>query len=227
MKEIIPALRTENVTYAIRDIVVRAKELEAKGKEIVYLNIGDPPVYDFETPKSLRKIVADKIMQSDKDGDLNVSTYCDSMGIIPARKAIVTDAIKNKNIPNITINDVVVTSGASEAITLCISALMDPGENIMTPSPGYPLYSGQIPVYHGEVNPYNLNEETGWQIDFAELEKTVNDKTKAIVVINPNNPTGANYNKESIQNILKFAKKHNLVVLADEIYDKLLMDGNK
>ncbi len=227
MKKIIPALRTENVTYAIRDIVVRAKELEAKGKEILYLNIGDPPVYDFETPKSLRKIVADKIMQSDKDGDLNVSTYCDSMGIIPAREAIVTDAIKNKNIPNVTINDVVVTSGASEAITLCISALVNPGENIMTPSPGYPLYSGQIPVYHGEVNPYNLNEENGWQIDFEELEKCVNEKTKAIVVINPNNPTGANYNEESIRNILKFAKKHNLVVLADEIYDKLLMDGNQ
>ncbi len=227
MKKIIPSKRTENVTYAIRDIVVKAKELEAKGKEILYLNIGDPPVYDFETPAELRNIVAEKIKQSNKTADTNVSTYCDSMGITAAREAIAKDAVEKKQINGVTPDDVVVTSGASEAITLCISALVNPGENIMTPSPGYPLYSGQIPVYHGELNPYNLNEETGWQIDFDELERTVNDKTKAIVVINPNNPTGANYNKDSIQNILKFAKKHNLVVLADEIYDKLLMDGNK
>ncbi|MBN2281910.1 MAG: aminotransferase class I/II-fold pyridoxal phosphate-dependent enzyme [Candidatus Marinimicrobia bacterium] len=225
MKKIIPAERTNKVTYAIRDIVVRAKELEAKGLEILYLNIGDPPVYDFETPASLRNIVADKIRQSHQGATLNVSTYCDSMGIKSAREAVARDAVKVKNIPNITADNVFITSGASEAITLCISALINPGENIMTPSPGYPLYSGQIPVYHGELNPYNLNEETGWQIDMEELERVVNDKTKAIVVINPNNPTGANYSKESIENILKFAEKHNLVVFADEIYDKLLMDG--
>jgi alanine-synthesizing transaminase len=227
MKKIIPAERTEKVTYAIRDIVVKAKELEAKGKEILYLNIGDPPVYDFETPANLRKFVAEKINQSDQKAAINVSTYCDSMGIKVAREAVAKDATEIKKIPNITPDDVVVTSGASEAITICISALINPGENIMTPSPGYPLYSGQIPVYHGELNPYNLNEENGWQIDFEELERRGNDKTKAIVVINPNNPTGANYSEESILNILKFAKKHNLVVLADEIYDKLLMDGNR
>jgi alanine-synthesizing transaminase len=97
-------------------------------------------------------------------------------------------------------------NGASEAITLAIAALVDPGDNIMTPSPGYPLYSGQIPVYHGEQNPYFLNESTGWQIDFDELEKRVNRRTKAIVVINPNNPTGANYSPESITNIVNFAR---------------------
>lgn len=227
MKKIIPADRTHKVTYAIRDIVGKAKELEAKGKEILYLNIGDPPVYDFETPDNLRKLVAEKIEKSDKNSNNNVSTYCDSMGIKEAREAIAKDAVEVKKIKNITQEDVAITSGASEAITLCIAALINPGDNIMTPSPGYPLYSGQIPVYHGELNPYNLNEETGWQIDFEELERRVNDKTKAIVVINPNNPTGANYNEESIRNILKFAEKHNLVVFADEIYDKLLMDGNK
>ena len=227
MKKIIPAERTHKVTYAIRDIVVKAKELEAKGKEILYLNIGDPPVYDFETPGNLRNIVSDIIEKSNKESNNNVSTYCDSMGIKTAREAIALDATRKKKIKNITPEDVVITSGASEAITICIAALVNPGENIMTPSPGYPLYSGQIPVYHGELNPYNLNEDNNWQIDFEELEKSVNYKTQAIVVINPNNPTGANYNEESILNILKFAKKHNLVVFADEIYDKLLMDGNK
>ncbi len=227
MEKIVPAERTNNVTYAIRDIVVRAKELESRGKEILYLNIGDPPVYDFETPANLRSLMAELILQSDKSAEVNVSTYCDSMGIKGAREAIVRDAWEAKKISGISPDDVLVTSGASEAITLCIAALLNPGENIMTPSPGYPLYSGQIPVYHGELNPYNLNEEDGWQIDFEELERCVNDKTKAIVVINPNNPTGANYREESISAILKFAKKHNLVVFADEIYDKLLMDGGK
>ena len=227
MDRIIPAKRTEQVTYAIRDIVVTAKELEKKGKQILYLNIGDPPVYDFETPSHLRSVVTEKIMASNIGGDLNVSTYCDSMGIEEARETIAKDAVERKGIKGVTAENVIVSSGASEAITLAIAALIDPGDNIMTPSPGYPLYSGQIPAYHGELNPYFLNEEKGWQIDFDELEKSVNNKTKAIVVINPNNPTGANYNEQSIKNILKFAKKHNLVVFADEIYDKLLFDGNQ
>jgi len=227
MTKIIPAERTNRVTYAIRDIVVKAKRLEARGHKILYLNIGDPPVYDFETPEHLRQVVADKIMQSRAGTRPNVSTYCDSMGISEAREAIAQNAVQKKGIPNITADQVFVSSGASEAITLCIAALVNPGDNIMTPSPGYPLYDGQIPVYHGEQNPYFLSEETGWQIDFDELEKRVNDRTKAIVVINPNNPTGANYNRESILNILSFAKKHNLVVFADEIYDQLLFDGQQ
>ncbi|MCK4295141.1 MAG: aminotransferase class I/II-fold pyridoxal phosphate-dependent enzyme, partial [Candidatus Marinimicrobia bacterium] len=95
------------------------------------------------------------------------------------------------------------------------------------PCPGYPLYSSQIPVYHGELNQYYLNEDNGWQIDFEELENRVNEKTKAVVIINPNNPTGANNNKESILNIIRFAKRHNLVIFTDEIYDKLLYDNRK
>jgi len=227
MKPIIPADRTNYVTYAIRDIVVKAKQLEARGKKILYLNIGDPPVYDFETPLELRKVVIEKILQSNTGAALNVSTYCDSFGIAEARAAIALQAVEQKKIPGITANDVIISNGASEAITLAIAALIDPGDNIMTPSPGYPLYSGQIPVYHGELNPYDLNEETGWQIDIEELERRVNPRTKAIVVINPNNPTGANYNHTSILNILSFAKEHNLVVFADEIYDKLLFDGQQ
>ncbi|RKY61093.1 MAG: aminotransferase [Candidatus Neomarinimicrobiota bacterium] len=222
-----PAERTNYVTYAIRDIVVKAKQLEAAGKKILYLNIGDPPVYDFETPEELRKIVANRILESGAGTKNNVSTYCDSMGIAEARDAIARNAVEVKKIKDITADDVIISSGASEAITIAIAALINPGDNIMTPSPGYPLYSGQIPVYHGEVNPYLLNEETGWQIDIEELEKRVNKRTKAIVVINPNNPTGANYSRDSILNILKFAERHNLVVFADEIYDKLLFDGQK
>ena len=227
VKAIRPANRTNYVSYAIRDIVVKAKQLEATGKKILYLNIGDPPVYDFETPKDLRQIVAERILASDAGTKNNVSTYCDSMGILEAREVIAGNAVDVKGIMNVTSKDVIISSGASEAITIAIAALIDPGDNIMTPSPGYPLYSGQIPVYHGELNPYLLNEETGWQIDLDELEQKVDDRTKAIVVINPNNPTGANYSRESILNILKFAEKHNLVVFADEIYDKLLFDGQK
>lgn len=225
MPKVIPAERTEKVTYAIRDIVIKAKQLEAHGKKILYLNIGDPPVYDFETPIALRQVVVEKILQSNSGSKLNVSTYCDSLGIMEAREAVAMHAIEKKGLKNITADDVFISNGASEAITLAIAALINPGDNIMTPSPGYPLYSCQIPVYHGELNPYYLNEGTGWQIDFDELEKRVNNRTKAIVVINPNNPTGANYSRESLLNVINFARQYSLVVFADEIYDKLLFDG--
>ncbi len=225
-KPIKPAERTEHVTYAIRDLVVIAKKLEARGKKILYLNIGDPPVYDFETPQFLRQVVLDRIAQSNAGAKTNVATYCDSMGIKEAREAVADYAVR-KGIENITPDDVIIASGASEAITIAIAALIDPGDNIMTPAPGYPLYSGQIPVYHGELNPYLLDEEHGWQIDFDELERRVNKRTKAIVVINPNNPTGANYSRESLENIINFARLHNLVIFADEIYDKLLYDNNQ
>lgn len=224
-KKIIPAQRTQKVTYAIRDIVIKAKQLEARGQKIIYLNIGDPPVYDFETPRALRQIVIDKILHANANVKPNVSTYADSLGIAEAREAVARYAVEKKGIKGITAENVFIANGASEAITLAIAALIDPGDNIMTPSPGYPLYSGQIPVYHGELNPYLLNESTGWQIDFEELEKRVNAHTRAIVVINPNNPTGAIYNRESLLNIIKFARRHNLVIFADEIYDKLLMDS--
>ncbi|MCK9483479.1 MAG: aminotransferase class I/II-fold pyridoxal phosphate-dependent enzyme [Candidatus Marinimicrobia bacterium] len=224
-KKIIPAQRTQKVTYAIRDIVIKAKQLEARGQKIIYLNIGDPPVYDFETPRALRQIVIDKILHANANVKSNVSTYADSLGIAEAREAVAHYAVEKKGIKGITAENVFIANGASEAITLAIAALIDPGDNIMTPSPGYPLYSGQIPVYHGELNPYLLNESTGWQIDFEELEKRVNAHTRAIVVINPNNPTGAIYNRESLLNIIKFARRHNLVIFADEIYDKLLMDS--
>ena len=227
MLKIIPAERTKKVIYAIRDIVVKAKKLEERGKKILYLNIGDPPVYDFETPIELRKIVAEKIMASNTNADLNVSTYCDSLGVLEAKEAVARDAREKKHIKNITSDDVVMTTGASESITIAISALVNPGDNIMVPCPGYPLYSSQIPVYHGELNQYYLNEDNGWQIDFEELENRVNEKTKAVVIINPNNPTGANNNKESILNIIRFAKRHNLVIFTDEIYDKLLYDNRK
>ncbi len=225
--KIIPAERTKKVTYAIRDIVLKAKELEAQGRKILYLNIGDPPVYDFETPIELRKVVVGKILASNANTDLNVSTYCDSLGILEAKESVASDARERKHIANITPDDVVITTGASEAITIAISALVNPGDNIMLPTPGYPLYISQVPVYHGELNQYYLNEDIGWQINFEELEKRVNEKTKAIVIINPNNPTGANYNKDSILNIIRFAKRHNLVIFADEMYDKLLYDDSK
>jgi len=224
-KKIVPAQRTERVTYAIRDIVIKAKQLEARGKKIIYLNIGDPPVYDFETPLELRQIVIQQILNSNANIKPNVSTYADSLGIVEARTAVAHYADERKGIKGITADSVFIANGASEAITLAIAALIDPGDNIMTPSPGYPLYSGQIPVYHGNLNPYLLNESTGWQIDFEELERRVDRRTRAIVVINPNNPTGAIYNRESLLNIIKFARRHNLVIFADEIYDKLLFDG--
>jgi alanine-synthesizing transaminase len=227
MSRIIPAKRTEKVTYAIRDVVVKAKKLEAQGKKVLYLNIGDPPVYDFETPLELRKVIVDKIMSSNAGAKINVATYGDSLGLQEARESVAHYAREKKSVKDVTYEDVLMSTGASEAITIAIAALVNPGDNIMTPCPGYPLYISQTAIYHGEINPYFMNEENEWQIDFDELEKRVNDRTKAIVVINPNNPTGATYSRETLANIIEFARRHSLVIFSDEIYDKLLFDGRE
>jgi len=163
---------------------------------------------------------------ADDEARPRLATYCDSMGIMEARESVVKYAT-NKGMPGVTVDSVILASGASEAITLAIAALLNPGENILTPCPGYPLYTGQIPVFGGELRPYCLDEDNNWQIDMEELEKAVTEKTRAIVVINPNNPTGAVFNKESLMNVINFAEKHNLIIFADEIYDQILFDDEE
>jgi len=218
------AARIKNVKYAVRDVVIKAQELEKKGKKILYLNIGDPPAFDLDTPEHIKKAMIGYL--GDRDLRPRLATYCDSMGIREAREAVMAYASR-KGIPDVKLEDVMIASGASEAITLAIGALLNPGENILTPCPGYPLYTGQIPVYGGELRPYCLDEANEWQIDTDELERVVTAKTRAIVVINPNNPTGAVFNRESLLNVIRFAEKHNLIIFADEIYDQILFDGEK
>ncbi len=215
MRKVLPAKRTENITYAIRDVVVEAQKLEKQGKKIIYLNIGDPLKYDFSTPKHMIKAVENTWKIS--------SSYADSLGLIEARKAVAREADRLK-IPDVTEDDIIITSGGSEGITMALGALINKGENVLTPKPGYPLYSAVINYLQGVLNEYKLDEEDEWQPDIEDIRKKINDKTKAIVIINPNNPTGAVYTKETLLKIIDLAREHNLLLLSDETYDKLIFD---
>ncbi len=146
---IIPADRTKKITYAIRDVVVEAQKLEKEGKRVIYLNIGDPLKYDFSTPKHMIKAVENSWKKS--------SSYADSMGLLEARKAVANEASRLK-IPDVTEDDVIMTSGGSEGISMAIGALMNSGENILTPSPGYPLYNAVVNYLQGQLNEYELDE---------------------------------------------------------------------
>jgi len=212
-----PAVRTEKITYAIRDILLVADEVAKTGKEMLYLNIGDPNIYDFEPPRHLIDASYDAMLR-------NKNGYAPSSGIKDAVEAIRNEAGR-KGIKNI--HDVFVTHGASEAIDICLTALVNDGENVLTPTPGYPLYTAISAKLSAYENPYYLDESNGWQPDIDDIKKKINSKTKAIVLINPNNPTGSLYKKEILEEIIKLAEENNLVIFADEIYDKLLFDGQK
>lgn len=210
-----PAVRTDNITYAVRDIVVLANEVAKTGKEMLYLNIGDPNQFDWEPPKHLIEATYEAMKK-------NLNGYSPSSGIKQAVDAIAQEAEK-KGIKNI--QDIFVTTGASEAIEICLTALVNDGENVLTPTPGYPLYTAIQSKLQTMENPYYLDEENGWQPDIEDIKKKINSKTRAIILINPNNPTGSNNSPELLKQIVELAKEHNLVIFADEIYDKLLMDG--
>lgn len=212
-----PAVRTEKVTYAVRDIVVLANEVAKTGKEMLYLNIGDPNLFDWEPPKHLVEETYKAMLK-------NFNGYAPSSGIKPAIEAIEKEAEK-KGIKNV--QDIFVTTGASEAIDICLTALVNDGENVLTPTPGYPLYTAIQSKLQMYENPYYLDENNGWQPNIDDIKSKINEKTRAIILINPNNPTGSNSSPETLKQIIELAKERNLVIFADEIYDKLLMDGKK
>jgi len=215
--KITPSRRTENVTYAVRDIVVLANKTKATGKEMMWLNIGDPLKYDFETPKHM----IDAVSQAMNNG---FNGYSGSSGIEEALDAIRKQAEK-QGILNI--QDIVITNGASEGIEICLSAIINPGDNVLMPSPGYPLYEAIINKLEGEEVHYKLDEENDWQPNFSDMESKINDRTKGIVLINPNNPTGSVCSRETLLAIIELARKNNLVIYCDEIYDKLIFDGEE
>ncbi|MBS1266651.1 MAG: Aromatic-amino-acid aminotransferase 2 [Candidatus Woesearchaeota archaeon] len=208
--------RIRNISYAVREVVKEAKQLEKQGKNIIYLNIGDPIKYDFDTSEHLHNAVYNK---------KHITSYGDSLGLEQAREAIAKKSIRDG--ADVTKEDVVITSGGSEAINFCIGALMNPGENILIPKPDYPLYSFFSKFFGGEDNFYYLNEQNGWQPDVDNIRENVNEKTRAIVIINPNNPTGNVYSKKILQQVVDIAAEHNLIILSDETYDQIIFDGKK
>jgi len=213
-REILAATRLENVRYAIRDLACVADEVIKQGHKVLPLNVGDPNIFDFATPAHIVEAVA-KAMRENKNG------YAPSQGLPQALEAIRGEAAR-KGIA--TVQDVFVTTGASEAVDVCLTALLNPGEDLLTPCPDYPLYSAVLAKMGIALNPYYLDEENAWQPDLADLKKKITPRTRGIVLINPNNPTGSLCTRKMLQEIAELARRHNLVVFADEIYDKLILD---
>ena len=212
-----PAHRTEKITYAVRDIVLIADQARAAGKELLYLNIGDPNIYDFRTPDHLIEATAAAMRQ-------NHNGYSHSSGIEEARDAIRRDAL-GKGVK--AIRDIFVTTGASEAIEIALSALVDQGDNVLVPAPGYPLYTALLAKLEAEQRSYLLDEDHGWQPDLADIEARIDSRTRALVLINPNNPTGSVCDRETLLGVLDLCRRHNLVLFSDEIYDRLLFHGQQ
>ena len=216
-REIAAASRLDNVRYAIRDLACVADEVIKQGHKVLPLNIGDPNVFDFETPGHLIEAVY-KAMREGKNG------YAPSSGIKPALEAIRGEAAR-KGIS--TVQDVFVTTGVSETVDLCLTALLNPGEDLLTPCPDYPLYSAVLAKLGIGLNAYYLNEEDGWQPDIDDIERKITPRTRGIVLINPNNPTGAVCSRRMLEQIAELARRHNLVIFADEIYDKLILEDDE
>jgi len=213
--EILAAARLEHVHYAIRDLALLAEELTRQGKEILSLNIGDPAVFDFQTPPHLIEAAA-KAMRDGHNG------YAPSLGEKAALEAIRAEAEK-KGIRNI--QSIFVTEGVSEAVDICLTALLEPRESVLTPLPDYPLYDAVLAKLDAQANSYSLDEASGWQPDVDHLESLITKSTRALVVINPNNPTGAVYSQATLERIVEVARRHSLLIVADEIYAKLILDG--
>jgi alanine-synthesizing transaminase len=205
--------RASNIEYAIRDVLVHTKDLIKNGRKIYYLNIGDPAAFDFKTPQSLKEALRTAIAQED-------NYYSPSDGLPELRQAV---ANKEKRINNvdITADDVLVTDGISEGIQMLLAAIVERGDEILFPGPTYPPYISYTKFFEGKPVSYETIEKEGWQPNIDDLRNKITAKTRAIVLINPNNPTGAVYDRKTIKAILDIAGEHNLPVISDEIYDQL------
>ncbi len=212
--EVLAASRMANVRYAIRDLAVVADEVAREGHKILYLNIGDPCKFDFPTPPHM----IEAVHKAMRDGH---NSYGESLGIKPAIDAIHRQAEANgfKDIQSIFVG-----YGSGEVIDSCLTALLNPGDNVLTPSPEYPLYGAVLAKLDAAPNAYDLDESNGWEPDLADLERKINPRTRAILLINPSNPTGAVMSRRTLEQVLGLARRHNLLILADEIYDKLIFD---
>ena len=213
------ANKLEHVLYDVRGPVVdEAARMEEEGLKILKLNIGNPAPFGFSAPEEVIQDMRDNIAAS--------QGYSDSRGIFSARKAIMQYA-QIKNIPNVTMKDVFTGNGASELIQLSLNALLNTGDEVLIPSPDYPLWTACTNLAGGTAVHYICDEQSDWYPDIQDIESKITPKTKAIVVINPNNPTGALYSKELLEQIVDIARRHELIIFSDEIYDRLVMDGEK
>ncbi|MBP5767338.1 MAG: aminotransferase class I/II-fold pyridoxal phosphate-dependent enzyme [Clostridia bacterium] len=209
--------KLDNVLYDVRGPVVdTAAVMESQGTHVLKLNIGNPAPFGFRTPD---EVIYDMRMQlTDCEG------YSDSKGLFSARKAIMQYS-QLKNVPNVAIEDVYTGNGVSELINLSMQALLDSGDEVLIPSPDYPLWTACVTLAGGRAVHYRCDEQAEWYPDIADIKKKVTPRTKAIVIINPNNPTGALYPRDVLEQIVEVARANNLIIFSDEIYDRLVMDG--
>jgi len=216
MREFKKSCKLENVLYDVRGPVVEeAARMEHEGTQVLKLNIGNPAPFGFRTPD---EVIYDMRRQlTDCEG------YSDSKGLFAARKAIMQYA-QIKNIPNVSMDDIYTGNGVSELINLSMSALLDDGDEVLIPSPDYPLWTACVTLAGGKAVHYVCDEQSEWNPDINDIKKKVTTRTKAIVIINPNNPTGALYPKEILEQIVAIAREHQLMIFSDEIYDRLVMD---
>lgn len=204
----------EGVRYEIRgELAARAANLEHQGYEIISLNIGNPGLFGYRTPETMRLAMIENLNQSE--------AYCHQKGIFPAREAVVMQQ-QARGVLDVTADDVFMGNGVSECIDLSLRAMLNSGDEVLVPSPDYPLWSASISLNHGTPVYYHCLPDNNFQPDPDEIRSLINDRTRAIVVINPNNPTGAVYQRELLEEIAAIAEHHQLVVLSDEIYDQVL-----
>jgi alanine-synthesizing transaminase len=207
-----------SVCYDIRGpVMVAAKQMEEEGHRIIKLNIGNLAPFGFETPDEVRQ---DVILNMS-----NASGYTDSQGLFQARKSIMHYS-QQKNIKGVRVDDIYIGNGASELIVMVMQGLLNTGDEILVPAPDYPLWTAAVSLGGGTPRHYICDEGADWLPDLEDMKKKITPRTKAIVVINPNNPTGALYPDEILQGIIELARQHQLIIFSDEIYDKTLYDGN-
>lgn len=215
MREVMQSTKLADVLYDIRGPVLEeAKRLEDEGHRILKLNIGNPAPFGFEAPDEILVDIIANLHQA--------QGYSDSQGLLPARRAVVQHY--EERVPGIDVDDVYLGNGVSELIVMAMQALLDDGDEVLVPMPDYPLWTAAVSLAGGTAVHYRCDEASDWNPDLDDVRTKVTDRTKAIVIINPNNPTGAVYSPEVLRDLVQVAREHNLIVYADEIYDKILYD---
>ena len=211
--------RSKGISYAIREVVVPAQLLEKKGFKILHLNIGDPNKYDFDTPEHMKSALYKATLEG-------YNGYSLSEGDLNLRKAIINRE-KIRNSVDYDLNNICITSGVTESLQILLNALLNPNDELLVPGPTYPQYT-LITLFNGAIPiAYNCLERDNWQPDVEDIRKKLSNKSKAIVIINPNNPTGALYSKKVIKNIIDLAGEYNIPIISDEIYDDLTFDNKQ
>lgn len=216
MKTIKKSSKLDNVCYEIRgEVLKEAKRLEEEGHRILKLNIGNPAPFGFDVPEELQTDIIHNLPSA--------QGYCDSKGLFSARKAVM-QYTQQKDIVGVDIEDIYLGNGVSELIVMAMQALLNPEDEVLIPAPDYPLWTAAVKLSGGKAVHYKCDEDNDWQPDLDDIRSKITKNTKAIVVINPNNPTGSVYSLKTLKQIVEVAREHGLIILADEIYDKILYD---